>query len=76
MQTKRDLKQTRQELAHTRLVIDLIATTGMINTRVETYVLTNGLRSKKKIILSGAPESKGKKIKSVVLTNLKSVLTK
>lgn len=81
VQTKNDLAQTRKELSQTRYVVnDLIATTGMLNSRIE-----NGEKARldqwaeikeKKIILAGVPESKGENVKSLVVDSLKSVLKK
>lgn len=78
---KTDLAMTRKELSQTRLaVVDLVTTTGMLNSRVE-----DGEKARldqwseikeKKLILSGLAESKGEKVRSVVLSSLKEVLKK
>lgn len=80
-QTKSDLAETRKELAQTKYMVgDLITTAGMLSSRIEygeKVRLDQWTEIKeKKIILSGIPEAKGEDIKDVVVTNLRSVLTK
>lgn len=88
IQTKGELKETkeeqiniRRELSQTRYVVgDLIAITGMLNSRIEYGEKVRlGQWSEikeKKLILSVIPESKGENVKLVAVTNLKLVLTK
>lgn len=78
---KNELAQTKRELVQTRYVVgDLIATTGMLNTRIEYGEKVNldqwAEIKEKKIILSGVPESKKENVRSLVVDNLKSVLKK
>lgn len=80
-ETREELSHVKKELSQTRFVVgDVIATTGMLNSRIEygeKVRLDQWAEIKeKKIILAGIPESKGESVKSVAVNNLKSVLEK
>lgn len=88
LETKACIKELNRDLANLKLecdqnksmMVDMITTMGMINTRVEygekvRIDLATEIKEKK-IILSGVSETKGEKIRSTVVEKLKEVLKK